>query len=118
MKSKPLWCLEDGMIFYSQGEAARYYKTDVSNISKHMRGITHSVRGVTLEYISREEAVKLGLDVVSLGQPVKIVCLTDGRVWDSIRSAAKHYGIDQSLLNRHVNGRYKQVGGRSFAKLQ
>lgn len=41
-------------------------------------------------------------------------CVTDGLVFDSIREAARHYGIDNSFISKHLKGVYKSVKNLTF----
>lgn len=49
--SKKVLCLNNGMIYYSAGEAARNLNTYQSNISKVCRGVSPSHKGLKFKYI-------------------------------------------------------------------
>ena len=117
--SKPLWSPEEGICFNNQTEAARHYGVDPSSISKHIRGLQHTIKGFVLEPITVEEALELGLDVADYRVPPRAVrCINDGREFPSIRAAAKHYKLDPGSVAKQVRGKSKSVGGYSFEAFQ
>lgn len=118
LRSKPVWCPDDGLVFSSINEAARHYQIDNSTISKAVRGVLQHAGGKQFEAISEQEAVELGLDVSSFERPVRIICLNDNREWSSIRDASRHYGIDQTSISKHLHGKYRHVGGYTFEKVE
>lgn len=115
--SRAVWCPEDGYVFCSQSEAAAYYGVNQSSVSKQIRGKIRSVLGKTFEYVDEAEARSLGL-AISSSTPVKVRCLNDDTVWPSISEAAKHYGIDPSLVSKHVRGKFRQAKGYKFEKVE
>lgn len=117
--SKPLWSPEEGFCFNNQTEAARHYGVAPSSISKHIRGLLPTIKGVVLEPITVEEALELGLDVTDYRVPPKAVrCVNDGREFPSIHKAAKYYKLDPGSVAKQVRGKTKSVGGYSFEALQ
>lgn len=118
-QSKPLWSPEEGLCFNNQTEAARHYGVAQSSISKHIRGLRHTIKGIVLEPITVEEALELGLDVTDYRHPPKAVrCVNDGREFPSIQEAAKHYKLDPGSVAKQVRGKTKSVGGYSFEAFQ
>lgn len=48
---------------------------------------------------------------------VMILCVNDGRIFDTISAAALHYQIDQGAISNQLRGRRKSVSGRIFYKI-
>jgi hypothetical protein len=44
----------------------------------------------------------------------KVKCITDGKVFPSLASAAKHYGIFRENISKVLAGKYKHTGGKKF----
>jgi len=45
---------------------------------------------------------------------VRVKCVNDGQVFDSIKEASLHYGIAKSLIHRCIRGQLKQTRGFQF----
>lgn len=59
---------------------------------------------------------ELGIPIRQVGsQRRKVICHQDGLVFDSIKNAAKYYGVHGPNINKVINGKYKHVSGRTFS---
>ena len=47
----------------------------------------------------------------------KVMCVNDNNTFNSIRSASRYYGIDNSYLSKHIRGYYDNVKGLVFKKI-
>src|ERR1035437_824442 len=41
-----------------------------------------------------------------------VICLEDGKIYESVNSAARYYGIQSGNLSVHLNGKAKMCGGK------
>lgn len=48
---------------------------------------------------------------------IKIQCINDGKVFDSINDAAKFYGLFRENIKKVIEGKYKHTGNKKFIKL-
>lgn len=85
-----------------------------ANIRKGTKGVPHlSVRGVPFTAERRRK-----LSLAAMGRPGNgrraVACLTDGRVFDSIAAAAKHYDTWPGYIRLVASGRKKSIKGLTF----
>lgn len=45
---------------------------------------------------------------------IKVICINNGKIFDSIRGAASQMQIDAGALSRHLSGKRKEVEGYIF----
>lgn len=61
---------------------------------------------------------KHNIDIKKAGKKsIKIKCLNDGKVFNSITSAAKHYSIHRENISKVLKGKYNHTGGYKFIKI-
>ena len=46
----------------------------------------------------------------------KIVCVNDGRIFDTQKECADFYGLDSGNVNKVINGKLKTTGGKIFKR--
>lgn len=44
----------------------------------------------------------------------KVICINDGRIYDSITKAAENYNLSRSTISRQLIGERTSAGGRYF----
>ena len=44
----------------------------------------------------------------------RVICINDGRVYDSITKAAENYNLSRSTISRQLAGERTSAGGRYF----
>lgn len=54
VRSKPVWCLTDGLTFKSTGEADRFYGLPKGSVARIARGQNESKLGLRFEYVVKE----------------------------------------------------------------
>lgn len=141
-RKRPVICLSDGKIFSSSAEAADHYGTTRSALCVHLKGQRAMVAGRFFSYYTgpekpfddparalqdlRAEQRRKFLIGQANKSPVKnwnrasqkkaIVCITDGREFDSIRAAADFYRIPGKRISEvaHQRPHKLTVKGRIF----
>lgn len=128
---KPVICLSDGRVFRSSLEAGAFYGAHPSNIAGACRGATSRSGGRFFQFFDapmsdteRQFAISVlikigvdrrsrggvyaGRDVRSLPGPAAsskpVVCLDDGRFFDSASAAARFYGSSSDVVSRACRG--------------
>jgi hypothetical protein len=48
---------------------------------------------------------------------VKILCETTGEVFETLSECAKKYGLFSGNIQKQINGKYKECGGKTFKKI-
>ena len=48
---------------------------------------------------------------------IKIICLNDNNIFDSINDAAKYYNLHRENISKVLNGKYKHTGNKNFKYL-
>ncbi|QIG75315.1 putative HNH endonuclease protein [Rhizobium phage RHph_Y52] len=89
-----------GKVYKNAAEAAHDLSVTQKDIRLHLNGSVRSIRGNRLVYISKK---RIRIRRPHLQKPVR--CIDTGRVYVSVRSAAKAHGISVDQLSRLLNGR-------------
>lgn len=103
---RPVICLEDGIVHESATAAARFYKTDNSDISKNCNGVEHNAKGRHFRYYSSlfSEQERKNLIELDLATSIKRLRRVQVR---KINRPPKANAIDS--LGRSVLKRSKQI---------
>lgn len=114
-------CLDDGLEFESIKSAALHYNVNAGTISsccalgrhKTVGGRVfrfygeHHGGGAEADEVRRIKAHTLRTGAPSYRKPIK--CAADGLVFETVKDAAKHYGIATDTVIRSAKGRYKYI---------
>lgn len=122
---KTIICLNDGLIFDKISDAARYYNTKPSKISRvcNLKRVSH--RGLMFRYIGEENVVrknkKCGVKKGNIPSNKKTVyCKELDMVFDSLTEAAFYCNKNNINTNRQsirnvCNNKYKTAGGLNWS---
>lgn len=93
------------LIFESTVLAAKHYGISRYAIQKQCRGITRKSRqGVIFQWINPEPTLPDRT-------PHRVLCVDDGRTWDSASACARDLGVGYSNVSNAVKGKQKTVKG-------
>lgn len=137
---KPVICLNDGLVYESATAAARKYGLDNSEVSKACKGTGISPKWMYFRYFDKALTDKERVSLIEAdkatrfnrmrrgGQRVgnilkvgprkgkEVICIEDGKVFDSASGAARHYDVNRSSLIEMCQGKKRwPVGGHYFA---
>lgn len=126
---KKVVCINDGAIFDSVSSAAKKYFLStgaISNVCKKKKG-HHTARGLVFRYFGEHlitledasnEAASFRISRKSrIGISRRVVCLTDGKIYESVSAAARAYGANRTPIASICNGAgpYKTTRGLRFS---
>lgn len=116
-------CDQTGVIYHSQGEAARSLKLSQSNICQYLKGKRKSINGYTFTRMIDDGrgGLKPILRVEMDGgrKPIPVRCEETGMEFESIRQASRALGLNRGNFYYALRGgtTRKKVGGYTFTKI-
>jgi len=99
-----LFCHTNGKHYPNQVAASLDLGISQGNLSRHLRGELSNVKGYRFERVLSTARINAK----------KIRCKTDGLEFESIRAAAKHYGVTQSNISGHLHGKTATVKDKTL----
>ena len=87
--------------FPSTCEAARYLKLSQGNIVNVLKGRNKTVKGYSFSYASTTEDMNY-ISSVSISK--KILCINDGKIFETISAIAKYYHINKTSVKNVLSG--------------
>ena len=137
---KPVICLNDGKIYDSATEAARAYGCDNSEVSKACKGTGIHAKWKYFRYYlrplsqaEREQLIEMDKNARTkrmfrggsrkanmikgnARRGKEVICIEDGKVFDSASAAARYYDLNKSSMIEMCLGRKRwPLGGRHFS---
>ena len=129
--SKSVICLTTNMIFSSATEGAEYYERSVSKVVACCRGkqkyagkledgtpltwmYLEDYKKATEEEI--QEKIRMSL-VKHTSKTVPVICVTTGKIFNSIREGANYYNCSEKTIISCCKGRAKSAGNLNGEKL-
>lgn len=102
--TRKIRCVETSMIFNSLKECADFFGLkSAANISSVCNGRQKTYKGFHLEYYTdTDRRIK------------KVMCINDGRIFETQKECAEFYGINRSTLNYICNKRTNSFNGLQF----
>ena len=116
-KGKGVRCTTDNKNFISCVEAGATYRVHPSYIGQACNGKVKEIRGKHFCWLEdkdtfvpqpKEAKRKCG------PAPKKVLCITDGKEYESVKVTAAAYGIPQSCISDVCNGKLKKTHGMRF----
>ena len=109
--SVPVICVTDGKKFVSMTEASEYYGVSFSAISSsiYKQHYCRSDKG-RLEFYRYVEGEVYRPKKSVHGQAIKVVCLTTGEVFNSVKDAADAYNLETTNISKVCKGKRKSTG--------
>ena len=124
-QNKKVICITTGETFDSIKDAAIHYKVFETSIVKCCKGNLKSagkLNGVRLQWKYLEDYDDNCLEEYKLNisdqRNKKVICITTGETFDSIKDAAIHYKVLQSSISKCCIGKQKSAGKLNSIKLQ
>ena len=121
-KAKQVICLNDGMIFESPLKCAEYYETTKSKVMGVCTGSQSQTDGLLFKYYEKGveyELTKLSREEIrrkrNKGNFKQVICINDGKVYESAKECASAYGINRSSLTECCRGGNHHIKGMQFA---
>lgn len=140
-RSKPVKCIETGVIYNSATEAARTFGCSHDLISSNCRGRVNTAMGMHFEFVNQPDVVVIANNEP---QPVEfkrhitvqkearfeargrrdngnckaIYCITDGLPFASMVDAAEHYGVGISQISYACKEKGRTAAGKQFCKFE
>ena len=117
-------CLDTCEIFNSKREASRKYNLDRKSLNCVLNEENYSINNLHFEYYngnsSKEYCLKQ-LEVLNKRKEandnrVKIICLDDKQIFNSLADAEREYNIQHAVLSNCINGKYKSANNLHFEK--
>lgn len=106
-------CIETGITYPSLAEAERQTGIDKASIGKCCRGIMYKAGSYTWRYADKAKREQYSnitnTRVNKAKKPVR--CLTTGKIYDTVREAAKDTNSDESNIIKVCKGKYKTTNG-------
>jgi len=106
--SKPVHCLESGIIYESCKEAERRTGIDASSISAAARGERITAGGYVWEYLNGAPKA------IRVSKEKAVICLTTGERFDSAVKAARVRGLKPHSINQVCSGRTRTLFGQRW----
>ncbi len=105
--------LENGEVYQNATHAALILSVTSKDICLHLGGTVRNIRGSKLKYIYAPKKSKKRKRP-DLQKPVQ--CIENGRVYVSIKSAAKQLKVRPHVMSRHLKkvGRKSRIRGFTF----
>ncbi len=102
---RPVELLKDGerKVFFSVSSAARFIGTSSTEVSKVCKGIYPSIKGWKCKYTTDVD--------VKFNRQVEAFKDDNHFVFPSAASAARHFGISRSTINRHCSNNHPLPNG-------
>jgi hypothetical protein len=139
---KPVICLNDGMVHESASQAARFYDLDHSEVSKACKGLGVHAKWQYFRYYERPLSMQECAALIEHDRDARtikmrrggsrkanvtkgryperegrqVICLDDGKVFQSASAAARHYDTHKSSMIEMCLGKKRwPLVGRYFA---
>lgn len=112
---KKVICINTNEVFDSVKFASEKYNLDESNLVKACKNRNHScgnIDNVPLRWQYYEEYLENPIDL----NDYKIICLNDGKLFDSCKEIGEYYDCDPSAVSKTVRRIYKHTHGLMFMK--
>ena len=113
-RNRKVFCVETGETFSSVQETAEHFNLTPSVVSKvlHGRSIT---AGLHFKFADETRAVKIiSEDERRNHLPIPVICVETGEEFESVRKAAKKFGIISSSISSVLSGKAITAGGLHF----
>lgn len=117
LSRKPVVCLNDGKIFISVNAAAAHYDVKHASISRMCKGVKRfqTIEGRKFAYYTGQ---LISIQPIEIKETEKrIMCLNDGKIFERINIAAKHYNINRTNISAICRGKQRTVNGLTFMYL-
>lgn len=112
-KQKQIVCTCTGEIFDSMSQASKFYNINVGSISNVCLGKSKTCRGMVFSFLKDWDGMLIS-KIKPKNKPKKIMCINDGKTFDSIAQASKFYNISQSKISLVCNGKRATCNNLSF----
>lgn len=112
-------CVSDGRVFSHAAAAAEFYGLNKRGIAHACMGRLKTTGGLIFVYADKPDPpppqFKINITRTRFGKgshsrPIK--CVTDGKIFPSLVSAAAHYGMHETTIRYHAAGRAANTGAR------
>lgn len=116
---KKVVCLDDGQIFASVSEAAKFYGIANSSISNVCLGAIKMAKGLVFRFLTKRgdpEEPEVARKKAKSSKGHRVVCLNDGKMFDSCMEASLFYGVSSSSISATCHRSFKRMtaGGKVF----
>jgi group I intron endonuclease len=113
--SKPVICVNDGIVYCSALEASRHYNISDGSIRNSCAGKTKSKIGLHFKYLENEnDSIERAIYVQKSNNSKKIICVNGGKIFESIYDASRFYGVSDGNIGSVLKGRRSHTGGKTF----
>lgn len=109
---KGIICTDTMKVFKSAKECAEKLELDASSILKVCKGKYKHTKGYHFQYWQGQEIQKTTKLQVNI--TVSIKCLNNGKIYNSIRSAAQELNLDPSSISKVCRKKISQIKGHKF----
>ena len=115
---KKVYCYETKEVFDSVGACSRAVGMSVELIGNCCRGIRPTCKGLHYCFIGKDG--KPMIEKIRWTKPhlVKVICVETGKVFDSIREAARFIGKTEMTIHQCLCGKTNRAGGYHWKRLQ
>ena len=117
-KGKSVFCKTDNKSFVSCVEAGVFYKIHPSYIGQACNGHITDIRGKYFCWLTEKDAFTPQAKAISKGKcgpkPKAVLCITDGKEFESVKETAQFYGIPKSCVSDCCNGKLKKTHKMRF----
>lgn len=109
--SKPVRCVETGVVYESVAKAAEAFGVTDSAIGNAASGKREKSCGYHWEFFDGELAP---LEETQTVAPMLILCVETQEIFQTVHDAAEKFGISAAAISHALNGRAKSTGGHQW----
>lgn len=114
--ARKIICINDNKIFDSIIEASDFYEIPYKNIAQVLLGkskftVEENGRYLQFEYYESGKEYRLKeIEANNIKTPKRVICLTTGKVFESMHQASKVMGVNQGKISMVCNGKRQTTG--------
>ena len=113
-RNRKVLCVETGEIFSSVQSAAEHFDLTPSVVSKVLHGKSITA-GLHFKFADETREVKIITEAERKNHlPIPVVCVETGEEFESVRKAAKKFGILSATISSVLSGKAITAGGLHF----
>lgn len=124
LRNIPIICLDTNKTYPSATKACKELGVSKSAISGAINGITDAVKGLHFKYVDDKLNVKGSERKEKRKQTSQryrysgIECVETKKIYYSIKEIAKEFGVCDSSISMHLNGKRKKIKNHTFRRKQ